>query len=462
MEDVSVLPTIVMPSVTEQDREGFAHSRDNSQGSMYSPMPVTSNDTPLLQNDLPIEGDPSPQDSTYRGQSDQDAAGEVVDNSSSSRNSSMSQSTGPAIVDPRGAAPPYFEVLLPENDDTPDAVPTSVPVLESAQTSVPERRRSGFRVLLNAFSGSVSRTQASRVSAGHSRGASSLPVVSIPESEVSQPMTFHRPSNSGGSQSMLNISPFRPLSHQRSNNTLHSNRLNSPSQISLHSISPPLTHTLVRTEFTYPKSGPTPDQLRFISSRESLGRFGLPYGRDAIAYAASTSRQELNPPPDFDAPGSSAPLSRSERPSTAEMRSETLPTSPLAEPSILPETSQNEPSPPPPPPLQGEDNSRTSSPAANPSPSLSVHPTTDVQPPSATIPPPSSFRMFPPESRASSAMSYATYNTAPESMSGSITDEADEADNERLTPVNSEPPSFPQTRHLPEGTDVTITPVTAY
>jgi hypothetical protein len=74
--------------------------------------------------------------------------------------------------------------------------------------------------------------------------------------------------------------------------------LTSPSMISLSSISPPLTHTATRTEFTYPRTGPTSEQIKFISSKDTFGRFGLPYGPDAIAFAASSSGQNL--PPDFD------------------------------------------------------------------------------------------------------------------------------------------------------------------
>jgi hypothetical protein len=74
--------------------------------------------------------------------------------------------------------------------------------------------------------------------------------------------------------------------------------LTSPSMISLSSISPPLTHTATRTEFAYPRTGPTSEQIKFISSKDTFGRFGLPYGPDAIAFAASSSRQNL--PPDFD------------------------------------------------------------------------------------------------------------------------------------------------------------------
>jgi len=73
--------------------------------------------------------------------------------------------------------------------------------------------------------------------------------------------------------------------------------LTSPSLISLNSISPPLTHTATRTEFTYPRTGPTSEQVKFLASKETFGRFGLPYGPDAVAFASS-SRLDL--PPDFD------------------------------------------------------------------------------------------------------------------------------------------------------------------
>ncbi|TFY60936.1 hypothetical protein EVJ58_g4823, partial [Rhodofomes roseus] len=73
--------------------------------------------------------------------------------------------------------------------------------------------------------------------------------------------------------------------------------LTSPSTLSVHSISAPLTHTVIRTELTYPRTGPTPDQMKLLASVESFKRFGMPYGPDAIAFAASTSRVDLLPPP---------------------------------------------------------------------------------------------------------------------------------------------------------------------
>ncbi|TRM59419.1 hypothetical protein BD626DRAFT_572701 [Schizophyllum amplum] len=74
------------------------------------------------------------------------------------------------------------------------------------------------------------------------------------------------------------------------------------SMISLNSIGAPLSHTVTRTSFMYPRSGmPTPEQVQLISSRENLSRFGVPFGDEAVRFA-STSRVDLSldAPPDFD------------------------------------------------------------------------------------------------------------------------------------------------------------------
>ena len=168
-----------------------------------------------------------------------------------------------------------------------------------------------FRNLLNRMSVTTTSQHS------HTRVGSDNSITSSSFSHGTQGGTSHashRPTPSRSS-SHLTSSMFRTLSRQRSTNTLASNRLNSPSMISLNSISTPLTHTLSRTEFTYPKAGPTPEQLKVISSRDSFARFAVPYGPDAIAFASS-SRQDLNdPPPDFDAAASDTHLPRSAGPS---------------------------------------------------------------------------------------------------------------------------------------------------
>ncbi|TFK53132.1 hypothetical protein OE88DRAFT_1346749 [Heliocybe sulcata] len=197
-----------------------------------------------------------------------------------------------------------------------------------AESEAAGGRRRGLRTLFNAMSHPATRnphpTSASvpavpttrsqqRNSHGHNRDSSFQSIGTIgsgsshshSNSNDGLPGTrrpTHRANQSStGSILGLTSSAFRTISRQRSSNTLNSAHLNSPSTISLHSISAPLAHTLTRTEIVYPRSGPTPEQIKLISSRESLGRFGVPYGPDAIAYAASSSRVNLSlPPPDFD------------------------------------------------------------------------------------------------------------------------------------------------------------------
>ncbi|PCH36910.1 hypothetical protein WOLCODRAFT_140638 [Wolfiporia cocos MD-104 SS10] len=125
-----------------------------------------------------------------------------------------------------------------------------------------------------------------------SRGATvaGLPSASSPPPH---PYRTHRPSGSAGSSSALSA-VFRTRSNTSAS---AADRLRSPSMLSLHSISSPLTHTVVRTELTYPRTGPTPEQMKLIASVDSFKRFGVPYGPDAVAYAASTSRLSLQPPP---------------------------------------------------------------------------------------------------------------------------------------------------------------------
>ncbi|RDB23618.1 hypothetical protein Hypma_009504 [Hypsizygus marmoreus] len=293
MEDAGMPTALVMPSLSEDGESVSMHSRDNSEASRYTPMPTSPNDMPLLQHDE--SADPSVQSSEQHGHNLPRRSVETL--SSSEEASSLMRVTS-NTPDPRGEAPAYFEAvdITPEdNSDSPQtsALPSS-PESPVPREQVPQRR-SGFRTLLNSLPNRLSMASNAQT---HSRGNSTFSMVSSDHShgrETSQSRASHRPTQSG-SGSLLSLSPFRTVSRQRSQNNL-----NSPSLISVNSISAPLTHTLTRTEFTYPKAGPTPEQLKLISSRDSFARFGMPYGPDAIAYAASASRHDLDvPPPDFD------------------------------------------------------------------------------------------------------------------------------------------------------------------
>lgn len=282
--------TVVMTTVDEDGGgENSIHSGEQSQVSMYTPMPITSNNIPLLQ-----DGNHS---DIHRQRSFDTMDGSQEMSSLMRTHTNVSEDS-----DPRGEAPAYFEVVDPnERQDTSQnnsEVPSSSSISPEATS-----RRSGIRTLLNRMS----------VYGGtHARAPSGQSVLSTAPSHGrdSSSRASHRPTASGSG------STFRTLSRQKSSGGLSGNRLNSPSLISLNSISSPLTHTVVRTEFTYPKAGPTPEQLKLISSRESFARFGMPYGPDAVAFAASSSRQDLEvPPPDFDAAASDVHLPRAMEPS---------------------------------------------------------------------------------------------------------------------------------------------------
>ena len=142
-----------------------------------------------------------------------------------------------SLPNPRGEAPPYFEVV-----DQPEGSPEQRPL-----------RHSTFRNLLNRMSvTSTPHHSHTRVGSDNSITSSSF---SHGTQERGTSRGSHRSTPSGSSSNLSTSSMFRTLSRQRSTNTLAYNRLNLPSTISLDSISAPLTHTLSRTEFTYPKAG---------------------------------------------------------------------------------------------------------------------------------------------------------------------------------------------------------------
>jgi len=267
---------VVMDTLDEEIEDGVSPMTQR-----YSLIPTTSNDQPLLHDEHEEVGNIPLQNLS------QDVIARRSFGSGSNDTNSLARVDSRELI---GPSPAYFEVvdedpLAQPLDDRPLSSAFSSPSPTPSHDSPSTRRQSGFRTFLNRMSATT----------GHQRNGSG-------NSAVSAVSGAHHRTTPSASSSFLNS--LRPLSRQRSTHTpsLGSNsRLESPSVISLGSISSPLTHTAVRTGFTYPKSGPTPEQLKIIASVESIGRFAVPYGRDAIAFAASTSRHELDlpPPPGF-------------------------------------------------------------------------------------------------------------------------------------------------------------------
>ncbi|KAJ3505957.1 hypothetical protein NLJ89_g7138 [Agrocybe chaxingu] len=494
MEDATMPAAVVMNSVDE-DRDESIHSNDNSQVSRYSPMPATTNDMPLLHSDgtygdLSLQSLSSPeQDLAQRRSSD------TASHETSSLVRIESNQLPEGLPDPRGEVPAYFEVLdqnfLPSPQGQSDATP--------AQPASPEsrpQRQSGFRTLLTRMS-IVAHPNS------HHRGDSAGSGISSNQSHGAESSNSrHRASPS--SSSILSSSMFRTLSRQKSIHTLNSARLNSPSMISLNSISAPLTHTAVRTEFTYPKTGPTPEQLKLISSRESFARFGVPYGADAIAYAASTSRLDLLPPPpdfetassDIQSPRSAAGPSRLRSSSNAPEPQERQSTADVDERDRTssdrnPDESDIQPQP-----------SSTTAPAnvSNTSSQAAGLPTSETQAPSGSsistnhnsiskasvqsqsaesqpstvqipaqavsefgklsAPPPSSYHdVTAGSSRSESALSMYSYATAAESLTASTPRRSSFVSMDSAA-LNTAPSTPRIGQHILEATDVTVTPNT--
>ena len=378
MEDASTA-VLDMPTLDEQAPESPLSSLEMSRSTTrdYNPMPDSPHDMPLLQPDDSFTEPhnspntnhnndrvrnrssqrlPPPENALVRDRPSFDTL--ISTEESQSESALIRAHPHPPALDPRGEAPPYFQVvpmdtLVPTTTNTsvsaaslmpstPELTPSTATTTTAGSTPDPllpeTRRRSGFFGLFNHRPNSLLRPPVPIISppatinlTTHTRGESTHSALSIPTTSGdghlpsrshspsssnfiharTRSRSTHRPSHSGGSNSVFSIGSqaLRSLTRQKSftsssSTTRHPspfldpNLLSSPSSISLNSISAPLTHTLVRTEFMYPKSGPTPEQIRLISGREAVGgKFGVPYGIDAIRYAASQTDLGGGPPP---------------------------------------------------------------------------------------------------------------------------------------------------------------------
>ncbi len=205
-------------------------------------------------------------------------------------------------------APPYFE--FQENSPQGASPPTSRITGSAPEITVstlpPASPRVGLGLpnpLRRFFSRGVSHSEAMTENRPHANTSVSLVSSTLPdatEGSLSRTRSHSRPGSLGSSltRPLTNDSSVSVHSRHRSGSFVFPPSLNrqdpNSSQTSVGSlnISAPLTHTTTRTQFSFPKAGPTPEQLKFVSSRESLGRFGVPYGN--LAKGAYPNKR---PPP---------------------------------------------------------------------------------------------------------------------------------------------------------------------
>ncbi|KAH9169342.1 hypothetical protein EDB89DRAFT_1985410 [Lactarius sanguifluus] len=325
MEDAPLTTQVLMPSVREDedDESSQTHSRNISQASSY----VIVNDDDSHAHTPLLEIDPSNEATHELENFNAHVSPGTVDISDVRDSDDLTPlPNSPELTDPRGEAPPYFEVVgdleavrvtsgeltrVETTDTLPMAPDTSrMSHEQSVETTMDDasaipgtRRRSMFRGLIHAASRALSSPHTHPQSPTASRLSRDVPTSPRPSNMSTRPagtrsQVGHRTTPSNGSVLSVTSSAFGRVT-SRSRSTSNIAALTSPSMISITSISAPLTHTAVRTDFVYPRSGPTPEQLKLISSVDSVSKFGVPYGPAAVAYA-SASRVNLQPPPDFE------------------------------------------------------------------------------------------------------------------------------------------------------------------
>ena len=467
-------------------------SRTTSHSPEYDEVPTSPHDQPLLHPDnSPVGRRPSQRSSrristrpSYETLSSEDADSAAL---------IRAHPVPPALIDARGEAPPYFEVVSMDDLSRNISATTDSHQHPSEEASSPEPssppQNTGSRIrtsIMNLFS---PRGQASAAAppvppipapssslsphnvqgrVSHTRSESGPSIMSVTSTAEggsrlshvrtrSRPTTpGHRPSHSGTNSVFSISSNFRPLSRarSRSQNRLNAEALTSPSLISLNSISAPLTHTAVKTSLQYPKGGPTAEQMKLIASRDSFAKFGLPYGPDAIAFA-SHSRVDLSlgPPPGFEEVigGSQAGPSGAGEPSGSGGQESSSPVETevgTESPTQLTESPIEDPSPSSSRPATG--NRLSSDPTAarqfSASPTLSIPQPTGLGAPPSAFKDPSSAGLPRAESRASSYLSFAT---AEESLHSS-------GDSVYLQPTTPATPATPH--HLITSSTTPTTP----
>jgi hypothetical protein len=369
MEDAPLTAQVVMPSLREDEDESVnSHSRDMSQSSSY----VIVNDDALVQTPLLVPDESNGTTDERNDPNDNDPV-PTVDISEIRPNEPPSPLR--QLPDPRGEAPPYFEVVgnlaeagvtsdglaRVETTDTLPIAPDSPSISDVESATAPvTRQRSVLRGLIDAASRALSPPHATpqpprtfRPSMDVASSPSPRPSnVSTRPAPARSPPAGHRATASGsGSVFSIASSAFgRAVSRNgtRSISNLPAD-FTSPSTLSITSISAPLTHTAVRTDFVYPRSGPTPEQLKLISSVESVSKFGVPYGAAAVAYASASLVNLHGPPPGFEetpsldgVPGPSDSAARARSRSTPSMMSQNGNT-PESQPPLSPTSSLSHP-----------------------------------------------------------------------------------------------------------------------
>ncbi|KAG8895400.1 hypothetical protein FRC01_012403, partial [Tulasnella sp. 417] len=271
------------PDEEEEDGDGSTSEGESgegrpSQGDVSTPLLPEAGPS---RSQPPVAGEPAVRPSMDSHMSSQDTH---VTNRSSLR-----------LIDVRGEAPAYFEVV----DESAQAQgPTDLEQGRADGTPPSSFRMSAALRRFLPWGSSTASQPASdaqpQLPMRQVQSQVSLALSTVPTNSSSQHPSPNPSRISNRSSHRLGHMPSSPslsnlLGRTRSNSNARqpSNHSPQPSRV----ISPPLPHSLVRASFAYPSGGPTPEQMAFLSSTASLIRFGVPLNDDGT--------EVLQPPPNF-------------------------------------------------------------------------------------------------------------------------------------------------------------------
>ncbi|KAF8579960.1 hypothetical protein K439DRAFT_339384 [Ramaria rubella] len=312
-----------MPSVPEDNIATEDNPQYNSSMASTTDFNASVNSRTHLINSPSTESNTRESYDTARIGSDDSSHGLLNPTRGHSRQPSAEE------IQAMGDTPSYDEAVDNNMEMTDVRAPSASLSVETESTrsgsTRATRRRSGLRSLTARFSSMLSGSSPPSPSVSAPPVPLPTPVSPAPTQPVrnsprtaptarSPSISLHTRHRTGTSASGSSLNLTQILTNNRSVRSILSNPsssqlpLTSPSTISLGTISAPLHHTLTRTAFVYPQSGPTTEQMRFISSRERMGTLGVPYGTAAEAFAAAVSDEALavaaansgEAPPPFD------------------------------------------------------------------------------------------------------------------------------------------------------------------
>lgn len=205
----------------------------------------------------------------------------------------------------RGEAPPYAYFEVVEVGPPLEGMParSSNNGESSLAGSSPSRLPSAFRRFLPWFSSAPDSNNTN----GPVLPTTTTPMQQVPQTSVTMPYqqssTLQAPQQPSSSSSNLRASPSQPslrLFQTRSRSNSVNPSASTTSLVRGQAISSPLPNSLVHASYAYPTAGPTAEQMKFVSSTQSLIRFGVPVGADGASGSGSGSGGGAEaPPPSF-------------------------------------------------------------------------------------------------------------------------------------------------------------------